>query len=361
MRWYIWILILWLVACGGESGISPEAPPLEVKPEPAIGTIAMNQGVDEWKFREMPLAPATSALIETETGFALDPNWQIAEIEYDYDWGGLGIHRDKPNQIVNRKGDAFIRNDQVIAIQTIEAFVHSIERFHPSQFYISGYRWTDDYPSHTIQITGVDGQQIVISASSTGNPGDGPWNLIYNGRLYAQYDGAFGYGMDGIFDYVMRGTDTEMFGDIFSDTIEFTPAISFSTYNLPPQLEDGFEGLFPISDHFSYTADVTTGEIKGEIIGRIFYGEYEQEPIYSGTFAELHSITLLPNTSSAVACVIEPMTLPNRENKEGDAAWSFTCPMGVVAQGTPYLYPIEVQLQDNDGNPVTLNGTLSGG
>jgi hypothetical protein len=364
MRWSVWIFILLLVACSAESAVSPTQNPPEPVAVATPVTVDMNTGIRSWNFRESRPSPPTSVLLEREDGFALDPNWQIAEIEYDYDWGGLGFYRDMPNEIIMRDGDTFIRNDQPLATKNIEAFIHSIARFHPSQRYVSGNGWTDDYPSHTIQITGVDGQTLVIMASSTGNPGDGPWNLIYNDHLYAQYDGAFGYGMAGIFDYSMRGTAEDrfgdMFGEFFSDTIAASPAVSFSTRGLPPQIEYGFDGLFPIADSFTYGVDTATGEIKGEIVGRRAYGEYEQKPIYDGTFAELNSLTLHPTTQNAVVCAIEPIVLANREEIEGDAAWRFRCPMGTVAEGTPYWYPIEAQLRDNDGNLVTLHGTLLG-
>lgn len=184
----------------------------------------------------------------------------------------------------------------------------------------------------------------------------------------------FGYGAAAIFDYQIRGTVEDSVAEMFSDTMEArmadllrdtvdypaTKTTVFSTGGLPSQLEFGFEGLFPIADSFSYDVDVANGEVKGEIIGRRDFGEFEGEAIYAGTFAELHHLTISPNTPDAIACSITPITLPNREDREGDAAWQFICPIGTEAEGTPYRYPITAEMVDNDGNLVTLNGTLWG-
>lgn len=183
MRRYLWIMLLWLVACRAESPPIPTPALAEAVPNSAPVRIGINQEGKAWYFQEAPPLPANSILIEETDGFALDPTWEIATIEYDYDWGGLGFYRDRANQRIIRNGDTFLRDEQPIAKADIENFILSISGFHPSQYYSAGTAWTDDYPSHAILVVGTDGQQLVIRSSSTGNPGDGPWNLIYNQQL----------------------------------------------------------------------------------------------------------------------------------------------------------------------------------
>lgn len=340
-----------LVACRAESILpptptpglavaTPETSPVPTTTEPIVPTGA-------WRFRE-PRNTASPALIENDDGFALDPNWHIAEVEYVYQWWGLAPEPDLQSQIVQRDGDGYRRDETAISTEAMAAFVQSVVRFQPTQAYVYGNSWTDDYPTHTIEVTGEDGQQLLFISTSTGNPGDGPWNLVYNDKLYAQYDGTFGYGLEGIFDYEMRGT----VGDMFGDSTEVEPEVHFSTSGLPLQLEYGFDGLLPVADSFTYRATVADGTITGSLIGRSSIGGWGNMVI--GTFTSLESITL--STPEEVACDADFVEMDDVVG----AAWTFTCPIPSAQAEMPFLYPITIVLQNDKGVPTTLMGNLSG-
>ncbi len=341
-----------LAACRAESIVPPTPTPAPdvATPESApvpTSTPAPVAPTGAWRFRE-PRQVTTSALVEHDDGFMLDPNWQIAGVEYAYNWWGLSSQPNLENQIVQRDGAGYTRDGNTISSEAMEAFVQSVVRFQPTQSYLYGNSWTDDYPTHTIELTGEDGQQLLFISTSTGNPGDGPWNLVYNDKLYAQYDGAFGYGLEGIFDYEMRGTVADMFGR----AADYEPEVHFSTSGLPRQLEYGFDGLLPIADSFTYRANVADGTITGSLFGRSSIGGWGSMVI--GTFTGLESMTL--STPEEVSCDAEFMELDDVVG----AAWTFTCPIPTARAEMPFLYPITIVLQNDKGVPAIVTGNLSG-
>jgi hypothetical protein len=349
------VLVL-LVGCRAESilpptptpgTVLPESTPSLVPPDNTPTSVVPTAPTGAWRFRE-PRTTDNPALVQQAEGFALDPNWQIARVEYSYNWWGLSSEPDLENQVVQRNGERFTRDNLMISADAMEAFVAAIARFQPTQAYVYGNSWTDDYPNHTIELTGEDGQQLLFISTSTGNPGDGPWNLVYNDKLYAQYDGAFGYGLEEIFDYEMRGTVGEMFGS----STEYEPEVHFSTNGLPLQLEYGFDGLLPIAESFVYHADLQNQTISGSLVGRSSIGGFGNMVI--GTFPSLESITL--TTPEAITCDAEAIEMDDPVG----AAWTFTCSIPTAQAEMPFLYPITVVLQNDKGVPTTVTGNLSG-
>jgi hypothetical protein len=347
------VVVALLVACNPATILPPTPTPVavngtvvpETKPPIAKTPVA---ATGSWQFRE-PRTADNNALIETEEGLALDPAWQIARVEYAYQWWGLSSTPALEPQVIEREGDTFTRDGTSLTAADMEAFVASLTHFYPTQYYVYGNAWTDDYPTHTIEITGEDGQRFLLISTSTGNVGDGPWNLVYNDRLYAQYDGSFANGMAAVFDYTLRGT----IEGVFEGTVhEGLPPVHFATEGLPRPLLYGFDGLLPISESFYYTANLQDGVIEGEIVGRSSVGGFGNMVI--GTFTTLDTVVI--ENAAVAPCEITPLDIYDAVG----AAWTFRCAVSDVAEDDAYLYPITVTLGNERGENSTLAGTLSG-
>jgi hypothetical protein len=344
---FLLIFVVLVGACRPESILPPTPTPGAVVPDLTPVRTATPLATGVWQFREPRITP-NSALLENEDGFALVSDWQISEIEYVYQWWGLAPEPILESQSIRREGDDFIRNDDTpFTNEELQAFRESIVRFYPSQSIIAGNAWTDDYPSHTIQVTGENGEHLLFISTSTGNPGDGPWNLVYNDKLYAQYDGTFGNVLPTVF-VSQRGEP----GATFFPGEEEANEVHFSTEGLPLQLEYGFDGLLPLAQSFVYRPNLANQTIEGSLVGRSSIGGFGNMVI--GTFPSLDSITLA--TPDPVECTTQSIEM----NDAVGAAWSFTCPVPSALAESPYLYPITIVLQNDKGVPVTLEGTLSG-
>lgn len=142
-----------------------------------------------WTLIDMRRADQPDIFVQDGDTLHLKEDWQAERLEYVFKWWGLA----EPAfdyQIVTKAGNMYQRGNTTIKPELVTNFLHALTNLHQSQFILVGQDHTDDYPSWLIEITGVDGQRIQLFSASTGNPGSAPWNIIYNGRMYAQYDGA---------------------------------------------------------------------------------------------------------------------------------------------------------------------------
>lgn len=301
-----------------------------------------------WEFRDPHDASVADVVTAQDGSYALDPNWQIASIHYLYQWWGLG----EPvfdYQVLESDGDHFRRAAEIVPVETVQAFLKSIDQLYPSQLLVGGNGWTDDYPSWAIEIVGRDGRRVQLFSASTGNEGDGPWNVLDNGRLYAQYDGSLAEPLSKLFSS-KRGDPAAAFvpGGRQPDTVVF------GTRNFPAQMVYGFNGLLPIADGFGYQTNVVSGTLTGFVQGRSSIGG--RGGMVIGSVIGLTRVELTQANGAQLPCVIEPI-----DTKDvAGAVWRFTCTPGSAVAGQPYRFSITVELGTDKGEHLTTTGEIWG-
>jgi len=324
--------------------LAPESSPLPSRP----AALPIPVGLDAWDFFDPRDPNLPDLIIPGENGFRLDPNWGVARIDYVYRWRGLG----DPvfdYQIIERKDDDYQKGSDPVDARSVKALLEAISRLRPTQFVLAGQSHTDDYPSWDVEITGVDGQRILIISASTGNPGSGPWNILHNGRLYAQYDGSLAGPLANLFP-----------GPTGSPRAFYSPGgrepgtVVFSTQGWPYQLTEGFVGLLPIADGFEYQADATSGEIRGYIQGRSSVGGFGNMII--GAITKLARIELTLNDGRGLPCEIEDVPTDD----PAGAVWTFTCSPGNVVVGARYRYPTHIEVETDGARRIITDGELRG-
>ncbi len=322
----------------------PESSPLPRTP----ADLPISVGLDAWDFFDPRDPNLPDLIIPGENGFRLDPNWAVARIDYVYRWWGLG----DPvfdYQIIERKDDDYQKGSDLVDARSVKALLEAISRLHPTQFVLAGQSHTDDYPSWDVEITRVDGQRILIVSASTGNPGSGPWNILHNGRLYAQYDGSLAEPLANLFP-----------GPTGSPSAFYSPggrepgSVVFSTQGWPYQLTEGFVGLLPIADGFEYQADAALGEIRGYIQGRSSVGGFGSMII--GAITKLARVELTLNDGRGLPCETEDVPTDD----PAGAAWTFTCSPGNVVAGARYRYPIHIEVETDGAGRIITDGELRG-
>ena len=158
----------------------------------ANGTPGIQIGAAGWIVPGLadPRVPALLEKSSDGTGASrIKPGWEISAIEYVDAWWGLGepgLH----DLTIKRDGAGYKLDGSPARTEDVQALVKSLDHLYPAQMLMQGHAWTDDYPSWAVELVGTDGQHILLRASSTGIPGNGPWNVLYNGLLFAQYDGS---------------------------------------------------------------------------------------------------------------------------------------------------------------------------
>jgi hypothetical protein len=231
----------------------------------------------------------------------------------------------------------------------VQAFLKSINALYPSQMLLGGNAWTDDYPAWAIEIVGEDGRRVQLFSSSTGNAGDGPWNVLDNGRLYAQYDGSLATSLSKLFTS-KRGEPAAAFvpGGHQPNTAVF------GTMGFPGQMLYGFNGLLPIADGFGYMTDVVSGTLEGFVQGRSSIGGMGHMVI--GTITGLAGVELTLPDGTPSPCTIDPI----KQDDPAGAVWKFVCTPGASQPDQSYRFPIAIELGTDKGEHFTTTGEIWG-
>jgi|GEM_PF-6227696 len=296
-----------------------------------------------------PRDPAVIPLVQlSEEGYHLDPSWQIDRIEYVYEWWGLG----EPildYQVVQRTENEYQLGDVRIEPKLVESLLGSLADLHPSQFSLVSLSHTDDYPSWRMELVGDDGRRLLVYSSSTGNPGAAPWNVLDNGRLYAQFNDAVAQPMSELFQSPQGQPAAAFFPGGWDPDLVY-----FATAGLPSQLTEGFEGLLPISEGFRYAADPESGAIRAFLQGRSSIGGLGGMVI--GEITTLNQAALTTPTEASVPCTIEPL----KSDDPAEESWALECQAGPATSGDRFRFPIQLEVSTSDGRRINLDGTLVG-
>jgi len=313
---------------------------------PTPGTPAADEGWHLFPATD-PTAPALLTASGATGAQRFLAGWGVDSIEYVDTWWGLGPPQAAPDLVVKRVGTGYQRGDTAVPAADVQALVAALDGLYPAQMLMQGNAWTDDYPSWAVEMVGTDGQHVLLFASSTGNPGNGPWTVVYNGRLYAQYDGAVAKPLGRLFGGRLGSAEDPAAGS--------RPAgqVDFATVGLPAQLVYGFWGLLPISQGFSYTADASKGAIVGQITGSSRIGSMK-----IGQITQLDRVQLLPSGQGPVAC--QTALLPAGDPFTPTTAWQFTCPVPGAQADQHYRYPITAHFRTARGEGLDVTGELWG-
>ena len=287
------------------------------------------------------------AIIPDASAFRLDPQWQVGSIEYLDQWWGLG----EPvfdYQTIRHDGSAYHNGKVSVDPAKVEAFLDSLRHLHPTQFLLSGIGGTDNYPSWTVELNGADGQSVLLFSTSTANPDSAPWNVLINGRMYAQYDGSLAAPLNVLFSgEAGRPVASMSFGQPIPGTV------IFRTEGWPNQLTFGFSGLLPIADKLQYQARLDSATVEGSILGRSSIGGFGHMII--GTITDLKAVTLSVEDHS-IACSITATTADDPAH----AGWIFSCPVTDAKSGAFYRYPLSVEFGTDSGETGSSTGVLTG-
>jgi hypothetical protein len=302
-----------------------------------------------------PVDPNLPDIVE-QSGDAqrVKPGWGVTSIDYLYTWIGLGSWV-FDYQRVTKDGDAYRRDgDALVSSADVAALVTALDRLYPTQRLLGGNAWTDDYPEWAVELVGADGQRVLLTSSSTGNPGNGPWNVLINGRLYAQYDGAIGEALGKVF--VSRLSQT---AGTFVPGGREPGQVAFDTQGLPPQLTAGYWGLIPLYKRFDYAANREAGRIEGTIRldrtgGRRMPGDEDKQ---AERVVNINSVTLSPPNAAEVLCELSEEQDASNQNV---SMWRFECPLQTGEEGSRYRIPVVVDGTTAAGSDIRMSGEMWG-
>lgn len=325
--------------------VTPPAPTVTPTPEPSNIELYKPSNIYDPKDTSLP-----ELIISAVNGMMLDPDWQISKIEYTYDWWGYSTEPVLGYEKMERKGDKFVWNQQEVDLERIQNFVNSLSNLQPAESLLVGTWHTDDYPTWQLDLTGTDGNHILIYSSSNENPGFGPWHVIYNGRIYVEYSGQIGPAIGSLFNqgdeaFSWKGGD---FGDYHPDDL-----MGFATIGWPNQLWYGFDGLLPLAGSFHYFIDPESKELRGYVRGRYSIGGFGN--LVVGTITTLRSVKLSTGKQTS-PCKIDKLESEDVYSEE----WSFSCQLSEIDLGDRYRIPVQIVFDTDVGKKFVTDGVIYG-
>lgn len=351
---FLIIVVLFVNSCGNVSQTSTQTPVIPTKTFiPTVTPIITPEPIDVKLYKPKniydPKDPSLPELIISDNGnIKLDENWQVSQIEYSYDWWGLS----EPQlgyELIKQTNSGYQWNGKPLSPEKIQDFVSSINNLHPVQSLLIGIFHTDDYPTWQVELTGTDGNRILIYAASNENPGYGPWHVIYNGRIYAQYDGSIGLAIGKLFD---REDDEFAWKTRYPENHP-DGLVGFATSGWTNQLWYGFEGLLPIAQGFNYHVDPENSQIQGYIVGRYSIGGFGNMIV--GKIVSLYSVKIEIDGKQQ-SCKIETV----ESYDEYSARWFFSCNVSEKKKDEQYRIPVRIELGLDSEKHLVTEGTLYG-
>src|SRR3990172_4652505 len=304
------------------------------------------QGSEKWNLQHPFADPSAPELItETSDGYRLDPGFQVARIDLSYRWFGIG---DRVNiyRRVELRDAGFWRSDTEISANAVETLVQSVARLRPQPQGLIATTHTDDYPSWAIELTDVKNNHVLLYSFSNA-PNFTPWNVIYNGKIYTQFDGQIALSLPDLFD-VAQGQPLATFW--WRDWEQ--GYLTVATDLLPNQLSNGFSGLLVVYRDFQYTLDSHTGELRGRL-SSLTEGTVD---LMIGSLSDLQKIELDIGEGQSVVCSLE-----FEARADPDViTWDFVCPLDKPGESLAYRYPILLTFVDGANQVDTLSGELFG-
>ena len=143
-------------------------------PQPPPTPTATGAGVVSSRVWD-PVDPSLPDITEPSgDGRKVNADWEVASADYLYRWIGLGSWV-FDYQRVEMDGEGYRRDGGTeVSQEDVASLVAALDRLYPTQRLLGGNAWTDDYPEWAVELVGTDGQRVLLTSNSTGNPGSGP-------------------------------------------------------------------------------------------------------------------------------------------------------------------------------------------
>jgi hypothetical protein len=302
----------------------------------------------KWNIQHPYSDPNAPRLINMSLeGYQLDPNFQVASIELAYRWVGIG-DRVRDYQRIEWRGDSFWLNEAQVSAESVSRLVQSIGRLYAQPHTLTVTTHTDDYPFWAIELTDMNGSRILLYSNSN-SLNFVPWNVIYNGEIFVQFDGAIAIALSELFTVGQGETMASFWGPqeegyLWATTLE----------PIPPQITRGFSGLLPVYDDFQYLIDLEKGELRGFLQGDRWTAHLEDGDV--DWLSALQKVEVDVGDGQTQACPLE-----NIPQEDSDwVYWRFVCPLSNPGENTTYHFTIHLTFSTSTGRLYTISGELVG-
>jgi hypothetical protein len=322
-------------------------PTITPTPAPLSEPVPMMDGstFESWELTNLVDEQKPELLIEKDGSFALDPDWPVARVDFVYKWWGNGVPIMNYQYLNSASGKFTSSKGQTVTAEALGELLAAISNLQSEPGMLYSLTHANDFPAWYLEFKGEDGEMILVQSTSNSFANGTPWNVYYNGKYYAKFDGSLLPAIQKIFPH-----EPYEYEYSFSAPNPYT-----IVYNVARDDNLGipsFTGLLPIREDFYYVA--RTGDSGIIIFIRSdglsgFIPDEVQSVIKSVVKVELTS----PDKNK-IRCNISD----NHYAYLG-VGWTISCPVEQPEGDVTFGFPIEIQFRTLDGKTVTTKGILS--
>lgn len=301
-----------------------------------------------WNFVDPRVEGIPELMVLTDQGYQVDEQWEVQAIDYVSQWWGMETGTFDYQHIECQAGQC--QNGAVaIAPADMQAFRAALSNFYPVQYPIEGALLGHSFMANRVELLGQDGRRVLLFMNGTSPH----WNLLFNGRLYTQYNGALLLPLAQLF--VALATADTLDAEAMATVVAAINAAGIRVdRGWPTQLANGFGGLLPIADGFSYQVNVTaqTLTLRIQLPNPKYYGSVG---MLVNEVVGITAIEISAANQPAVAC--QSLT-PTADI--ASVILTFACPLngGLPSAQTPYQ--LQVEGSTRSGPPLKMTGELWG-
>lgn len=291
-----------------------------------------------WTFYDLHDPGRPDLIVPDGSAYRLNPDWQVESIHYLYRREGKGDPPAYAAQHIVRRDDGFFRDAEAIDGGKVQAMLRAVNNLYPAHGLTDAFGGTWD-----IELVGKDGRRVVLQSSDRTDSDLAPWNVIHNGRIYAQFDGRLA---DPLID---------LFGPLHDPTSSGEPLVRKSeeplrfSFNAVFQHRLPVDGLVSLSGSFNYVAEAE--QIKGHISAD---GSLPVAPVTT-TVNGLNKVELQV-AGTTQACHISPA----EQTDPWGTDLRFTCQVNTAKPGLAFRYPITIELNTDSGESIVSAGEIAG-
>jgi hypothetical protein len=315
---------------------------------PLSQPVAMTGGEDfvSWQLITIADDQKPDLFIEQAGTYALDPDWQVERVEFVYKWWGNGDPVMDYQYIFPVGGNFTHNSGKMVSKETLAGLLGALTDLQPEPGMLSSLTHADDFHARYLEITGTDGETVLVQSTSNSREDGAPWNVYYNGHFYAQFG-----------DMLLPAIQKVFPHEPFDYVIAFNESYPSSrvVFNVEREEVTGFppfSGLMPLRGDFSYYAGVEDDGLFLFIRSEGFNG-FIPDTVKS-VITSVTRVEITTPENPRLRCNISE----NRSSYMGEG-WTIVCPVDQPEGETTFNLPVQIQFDTSAGQKLTTQGVLS--
>jgi hypothetical protein len=331
----------------GTPTITPR-PTTTPTPAPLSQPVEMMDGssFESWQVFGAMDDQSPDLFVKKGDSFSLDPDWQVERVEFVYKWWG-NADPVMDYQSIFPAGTSFTHSSgKSVSRETLDEFLDALVDLQPEPGLLNSLTHADDFHAWYIEISGEDGETVLVQSTSNSREDGAPWNVYYNGHYYAYFGDKLLPAIQMVFPHEPYEYKVDFIEEIPSYKVVFNVERE-GTQGFPT-----FTGLLPLRGDFNYIAGVEDDGLFLFIRSEGMAGFIPD--VAESVITSVSRVEVTTTEDPRLRCNISD----SRTSFLGEG-WTVTCPVEQPEGESAFSLPVLIQFSTADGRSLTTKGVLS--